>query len=908
MRISKRFGTWWKAITRREQLNCEIEDELTFHIEEYAKDLMRSGISQDEALRRARAEFGGIAAQKENCRAAWGTRIWDELHADVRYGLRMLAKNSGFTVIAIGSLALGIGANTAIFTIARQVLLDKLDVYKPEDLRLFAWTDGENRVPIRIWGHWNETTHNCTSFSYPVYQQLRRQNSVFEDIFAFKVIPQLTVTVDNKPEPVTAELVSGNYYSALGVNTVLGREIQNSDDGAPGSGAVVVISDEFWSRNFGRSPDVIGKTIEVNLTPVTIIGVNPREFTGASSVQISPDVFLPFSMEPIAAPNGAKSLLTNPDQWWVLVMGRIKPGISDESARGAMDVLLSNAVRSTMIVEKSQSVPRFAMEDGSRGEDLNGEKFTRPVYVLMVLAGVVLLLGCANLANLLLARASGRQRELSVRLALGAKRARIMRQMLTESLLLSAAGGIAGLLLGYCGRNAIPHLMSSSWDTAAIHVRFDWKIFGFTAAVSFLTGLLFGFMPAWQAMHAQIIRGLKENVHSSVRGSSNFSGRMLVVVQIALSMLLLVGAGLFIRTLTNLNKNHPGFRPDNLVLFEIQAPNTRYPTPKNIVLYRQIEQQLSSTPGIRSVTLSKNPLIAGNVSNDDFVPDSLPLKLNGKAFVDDNVVGQSFFATLGIPILAGRSFDGTDTETSRLVAVVNQQLVKEYFPNINPIGRTFLSNKNHIEIIGISGDTRYADLRNDPPATFYTLYRQQPKGEPSMTFEISSNIEPSALVPVLRDAVTSVDKDLPMLNIRTQNAQISDRMKQERIFASLTSGFGLLALILACIGIYGIMTYTVSRRTNEIGIRMALGAQAGRVLRMVLGEAWWLALVGVMAGVATALAMGHLIASMLYGLKPYDPSTLVIAALLLIFTAVAASWFPARRAARIDPMRALRHE
>ena len=908
MRISKRFGTWWKAITRREQLNCEIEDELTFHIEEYAKDLMRSGISQDEALRRARAEFGGIAAQKENCRAAWGTRIWDELHADVRYGLRMLAKNSGFTVIAIGSLALGIGANTAIFTIARQVLLDKLDVYKPEDLRLFAWTDGENRVPIRIWGHWNETTHNCTSFSYPVYQQLRRQNSVFEDIFAFKVIPQLTVTVDNKPEPVTAELVSGNYYSALGVNTVLGREIQNSDDGAPGSGAVVVISDEFWSRNFGRSPDVIGKTIEVNLTPATIIGVNPREFTGASSVQISPDVFLPFSMEPIAAPNGAKSLLTNPDQWWVLVMGRIKPGISDESARGAMDVLLSNAVRSTMIVEKSQSVPRFAMEDGSRGEDLNGEKFTRPVYVLMVLAGVVLLLGCANLANLLLARASGRQRELSVRLALGAKRARIMRQMLTESLLLSAAGGIAGLLLGYCGRNAIPHLMSSSWDTAAIHVRFDWKIFGFTAAVSFLTGLLFGFMPAWQAMHAQIIRGLKENVHSSVRGSSNFSGRMLVVVQIALSMLLLVGAGLFIRTLTNLNKNHPGFRPDNLVLFEIQAPNTRYPAPKNILLYRQIEQQLASTPGIRSVTLSKNPLIAGNVSNDDFVPDSLPLKLNGKAFVDDNVVGQNFFATLGIPILAGRDFDGTDTETSRLVAVVNQQLVKEYFPNINPIGRTFLSNKNHIEIIGISGDTRYADLRNDPPATFYTLYRQQPKGEPSMTFEISSNIEPSALVPVLRDAVTSVDKDLPMLNIRTQNAQISDRMKQERIFASLTSGFGLLALILACIGIYGIMTYTVSRRTNEIGIRMALGAQAGRVLRMVLGEAWWLALVGVIAGVATALAMGHLIASMLYGLKPYDPSTFVIAALLLIFIAVAASWFPARRAARIDPMRALRHE
>ena len=466
MSLSSRSRTWWRAVTRRAEIDAQVDEELRFHIESYADDLMRGGVPRDEALRRAKAELGSIAAGKENCRQAWGTRWWDELHADLRYGLRMLAIHPGFTAIAIGSLALGIGANTTIFTITRQVLLDKLDVYKPEDLRLFAWTGGQNRVPIRIWGHWNETTHTCTSFSYPVYQQLRRQNSVFEDVFAFKVIPQLTVAVDNKPEPVTAELVSGNYYSALGVNTVLGREIQNSDDGAPGSGDVAVISDGFWARHFGRSPDVIGKTIRVNLTPVTIIGVNPREFTGASSVQTSPDVFLPFSMEPVAAPNGTKSLLTNPDQWWVLVMGRIKPGVSDPSAREAMDVLLSNAVRSTMTVEKGQSVPRFAMQDGSRGEDLNGETFSKPVYVLMALAGAVLLLACANLANLLLARAGGRQREISVRLALGAKRGRIMRQMLTESLLLSTAGGLAGLFLGYCGRNAIPHLMSSSWETA----------------------------------------------------------------------------------------------------------------------------------------------------------------------------------------------------------------------------------------------------------------------------------------------------------------------------------------------------------------------------------------------------------------------------------------------------------
>ena len=907
MSLSSRVRTWWRAVRHGADVDAQVDEELRFHIESFAEDLARSGLSRDEAIRRAKAELGSVAARKEDCRAAWGTRWFDELRGDLQYAVRKLAKSPGFAAVAIGSLALGIGANTTIFTIARQVLLDKLDVHRPEELRLFAWTGGKNRVPVRIWGHWNETTHTCTSFSYPVYQQLRRQNSAFEDVFAFKAIPQVTVTVANKPEPVTAELVSGNYYSALGVNTVLGRGIQNADEGAPGSSPVAVISDGFWSRHFGRSPDVIGKTMQVNLTPVTIVGVNPREFTGASSVQISPDVFLPFSMEPVAAPNGAKSLLTNLEQWWVLVMGRIKPGVSDESARAAMDVLLSNAVRSTMTVEKSQSVPHFAMQDGSRGEDLNGEQFTKSIYVLMALAGVVLLLACANLANLLLARARSRQRELSVRLALGAKPGRILRQMLTESLLLSTAGGIAGLLLAFCGRNAIPHLMSSSWEST-MHVLFDWKIFGFTAAVSLLTGLLFGFVPAWQAMHTQVSGGLKENAHSVMQGRGNFSGRMLVTFQIALSMLLLVGAGLFIRTVTNLNQAHLGFRPDSLVLFEIQAPNTRYPGSKEIVLYRQIEQHLASTPGVNSVSLSKNPLIAGNVSNDDFVPDGLPPKLNGKAYVDDNVVGQDFFSTMGIPILAGRSFDGTDTETSRLVAVVNQQLVKEYFQNTNPIGRTFWSNKKHIEIIGVSGDTRYATLRDDPPATFYTLYRQQSKSEPSMTFEISSNIKPSALVPALRETAASVDKDLPLLNIRTQNAQIRDRTRQERIFASLTSGFGLLALILACIGIYGVMAYSVSQRTREIGIRMALGAEPERLLRMVLGEATWVVALGILAGVCGALALSRVIASMLYGLKAWDPVTFAGSAAMLMMVALGASWIPASRAARVDPMCALRHE
>jgi predicted permease len=913
MSLRSRFSTWWKAVTKSEQLNRELEDELSFHIDSYAEDLMQQGMPGEEAYRRARIELGGVAAQKEICRSSWGTRAWDELRADLRYAFRMLAKSPGFTIIAIGSLALGIGANTVIFSITKQVLLDKLGVHKPEELRLLAWTVSGKSAVHHMWGYWEKIPDGktlSTSFSYPVFQQLRQQNHFFEDIFAFKSFPRLMASIDNHAEAVTAELISGNYYSTLGVKTELGRGIQASDDAAPGSGPVAVISDDFWLRRFGRSPDVIGKTIQLNLAPITIVGVNPPGFTGASNVQSSPDVFLPLSMAPIASPKWAdKPLLTNTELWWVLVMGRVKPGVSDETARTALDVILNATVRSTMPVTKDSSIPRLALQDGSRGENQSGHTFAQPVYVLMALAGFVLLLACANLANLLLARATSRQREMSVRLALGAGRKRILRQMLTESILLSLAGGLAGLLLGYLGRNLIPHLLSSSWETAQMNSHFDWKIFGFTAAISIFTGLLFGLAPAWQATHTQVSGSLKENAQSTTQRNRNLTGKTLVIVQIALSMLLLIGAGLFIRTLVNLNHSKLGFRPDNILLFEIQPPRTRYAAPKDIALYRHLEQRLASIPGVHSVSLSADSLISNSLSNDDFAPDGLPQKLKEEgSSAYSNSVGQDFFTTMGIPIVAGRGFDETDTETSRPVAVINQQLVKQFFPNINPIGRTFTASKKHIEIVGISADAKYESLRNDPAPTFYVPYRQQADGEQSMTYEISTSMKPAAVIPALRGALASIDKDLPLLDIRTQNEQIADTTKQERIFASLTSGFGLLALILACIGIYGIMAYTVSRRTNEIGIRMALGAQSSRVLRMVLSEASWLAAVGVVIGLGIALAMGRLITSMLYGLKTYDPLTITAAALLLIGVALGASLFPARRAARIDPIKALRHE
>jgi predicted permease len=913
MSLASRIATWWKAVTRPERLSDEIEDELHFHIEAYATDLMHSGLPREEAFRRARAELGGLAAQKENCREAWGTRAWDELRSDLRYAFRMLAKSPGFTAIAIGSLALGIGANTIIFTVTKAILLDRLAVPHPEELRLFALTQGEKGVVHSSWGYFDQTSSGkslSTSFSYPVYQQLRQHNDALKDIFAFKDYGRLTATIDNKAEAVTSEMVSGNYYRALDVHPVLGRSIVDTDDAAVGSGPVLLISYGYWSRRFGRSPDVIGKKLEINSTPMTIIGVNPPEFTGAVGVQSSPNIFLPFSMQPIVAPKFKSSLLADPNLWWVMMMGRLKPGISTEAAQSKIDADLNGAVRATMTVGKDDEMPRLELENGSRGQNEAGGEFAKPIYVLMSLAGFVLLLACANLANLLLARASSRQREMSVRLALGAGRARILRQMLTESVLLSGIGGTAGLFLGYAGRNAIPHLLSSSWEPTVMSAKFDWMIYGFTAAVSIFTGLLFGLAPAWQATRTQVSSGLKDTAQTTTQRKRNLTGKTLVVVQVALSMLLLVGAGLFVRTLMNLNNAHLGFSPDNILLFGLQPSPTRYSNAKGIALYHQVEDKLAAVPGIDSATLSQAPLIANIASNMRLIPDGQPQKENKKQSAYFNTVGQLFFSTFKIPIITGRGFDDTDTETSRKVAVVNQELVKRFFPNTNPIGKTFTGGHDdpqRFEIIGICKDAKYDNLRLSPPPTFYNLYRQQ-EGVEFMTFAVHTRMSPEAIIPSLRRAVASIDKNVPLLDIRTQNEQIEDTTRQERIFASLTSGFGILALILACIGIYGIMAYTVAQRTNEIGIRMALGAQSGRILRTILREASWMAVVGVIVGLVAAVAMARLITSMLFGLKPYDPMTLAGASLLLVLIAIAASWVPAWRAAHVDPIKALRHE
>ncbi len=555
-------------------------------------------------------------------------------------------------------------------------------------------------------------------------------------------------------------------------------------------------------------------------------------------------------------------------------------------------------------------MPPLLLLAGDRGWNYTEQELEHPMPLLLAIAGLVLLLACVNVANLLLARFSSRHREISVRMAIGAGRMRVARQMLTESLCLAAMGGGAGLLLGYLGRNLLPRLLSTSWSSLALSPRFDWRVFAFTAAISVFTGIGFGAGPAWQAAGTSANSGLKEGATTITRRRRGLAGKTLIIVQVSLCMLLLVCAGLFVRTLANLDAINPGFDKKGLLLFAIEPPSQRYPAPKNVETLHRIEGRIAALPGVESVTLSREALLAQSGSDSDFVPEGRKRISGDEEHIPFNAVGQNFFATMGIPVLYGRSFDTRDTSNSPGVAVISRALAKQEFPGRNPIGLSFRRDEGgeRIEIIGVCADAKYAWIRDDAPPLFYVLYTQQKDARGSMTYEVRTEGPPLNFVAGIRRAVESVDKDLPLIDVRTQQQQIDAALAPERSFATVASGFGILAVLLASIGVYGVIAAGVSRRVNEIGVRMALGARAAQVLRMVLGEALGLALAGVGAGLVAALFLTRFLRSMLFGLKPADPLTFAGAGLLLVVAAMLAGWFPARRASRIQPMQALRHE
>jgi predicted permease len=612
-------------------------------------------------------------------------------------------------------------------------------------------------------------------------------------------------------------------------------------------------------------------------------------------------------MQPVIDPKGKNgSLLNDSELWWLNIVGRAKPGVLDAQVQAALDVELAAATRATITVKSGETVPRLVLADGSRGLNYAARMFRKPAYVLLTMTGFVLLLACANIANLLLARGAQRQREMSVRLALGAGRGRVLRQLLTESLLLAGIGGTGGLLLGYLGRNAIPRLMSNGWRST-FDVPMDWEVFAFAAAVTLLTGLIFGLAPAWLTARTEVSSSLKESAQATTRRRKGLGGKTIVGFQIALSTLLVVGAGLFLRTLWALDSVDIGFRTDHLILFEVSPPMKRYGPGKDVQLHQRLEQGFAAIPGVEGVTASLSAYIANNMDNSDFLVEGEDRAAHQRDPEDMNAVGNTFFATMGIPIISGRSFGPQDTGTSEKVGIINQALAKVRFPYMNPVGKRFKTGDDWVRVVGVCGDNRFMNLRDAPPPQFFLPWVQMPEVG-RLTYAIRSDLDPAALAPGLRHVVQQADRDLPLADLRTQREQIDENMQTERMFGALTAGFGVLALALACVGIYGIMAYSVANRRNEIGIRLALGAQPGQVRGMILRESTWLAIAGSVVGVGAALLLTRLVKSMLYGIQPYDPTTITAGIVVLLAVALAASWIPARRAAGVQPMEALRHE
>jgi predicted permease len=911
--------SWARAVVGRKRLEKEMDAELASHLGALTDDLVRAGHSREEATRRARIAVGAAHVHKEEMRASLGLRWGDEFFADLRHGARILLKSPGFTAIAVVSLALGIGANTAIFSVAKKVMFDTLPVSRPHELRLVTWVSGHERPVPPVWGDVYQTPNGglgSDGFSYRVVEELRKHTDVIADLIAFKDV-QMTATVDGAPELVTSEMVSGNVFDALGVTPLAGRGLTQADDAGPGSGPVAVISENYWARRFGRSADAVGKTIALNGVPVTIVGVGPAHFNGLQ-IGAMTEVFVPLTMQPVLMPRvqqSTNSLLNNPLSWWVQMLVRLRPDVPEAQAQAALDVVLRQTATATLAPTPALDLLHLQLEPGDRGLDYVRGQFMQPSFVLLALAGLVLLLACVNLANLLLARAAARQREMSTRLALGAGRGRILRQVLTESLLLSGLGGAAGLLLGFLGRNLIPRLIEDTQQPSAMRVDFDWRVIAFTIAVSLGTGILFGVAPAWRAMHADsgtagkdAERGSGSRVHG---GRSRMRlGKGLVVFQIALSAILLIGAGLFVRTLVKLGQTPLGFRSDHLLLFRLNPPQARYTEAHVTAMYKQLEEKLAAIPGVRSASMSNIAIIGDGNSGSTFHVLGTP-KDKEEIRVQTNTVGTDFFTTMGIPIVRGRGFNVSDTATSPKVAIVNRALAKQFFPGQDALGKMFESDpedvEGPVEIIGICPDTRYADLRADTPPTFYIDYRQK-SGAGRMVFEIQTAGEPASVLNAARAVVASMDHDLPLTDVRTMQEQVASTMVNERMFAELTSGFGLLALVLASVGIYGIMAYSVASRTSEIGIRLALGAQPKNVRRMILRESGRLAGLGAGVGVAAALVLTRLVKSMLYGVEAWDPLSLAAGVVVLLAVALAASWIPARRAAGLQPMEALRHE
>ncbi|MFN0121746.1 MAG: ABC transporter permease [Blastocatellia bacterium] len=864
------------------------------------------------------------------------------LWQDLGYGARMLLKQKGVTAIAVLSLALGIGANTALFSIVDALLLKMLPVKEPKQLVLFKsvaprefsagmYNGNSSADPVT-------KQRIMTSFAFQSFQRMREPSDALSDVFAFGNV-SLNLSADGQADVPSGQAVSGNYFTGLGVTPWRGRLLTDEDDKAAAA-PVAVISHRYWQQRFSGNDTVIGKQINLNNAAFTIIGVTPPGFEGTMQAGSTQDVTIPIAREPQLQVVRERSRMYGAGVWWLRVMGRLKPGATAEQARAQLEHAFHQSVVEHRAARQAQAqatggnavntldpklYPRLFLAPGGQGEMNARENNAQSLYLLLGVVGLVLLIACANVANLLLSRAASRQKEISVRLALGASRWRLMRQLLTESLLLAITGGTLGLLFALWIRDGL--FAIDDWGgrgMRALEPQLDWRVLAFTMGLSLLTGIVFGLAPAWRVTKVDLTPTLKDSGRNTSSISRSLLSRGLVVTQVALSLILLVGAGWFVRSLLNLQRVEPGFNTSNLLLFGIEPGLIGYREEKLMQLYERATERLSAVPGVEAVTFSRMALLAqGSSSRDVYLrgalaapPDSEGrVKPSGEGYIHQ--VRENFLAAMQIPLLAGRSLQSSDDASAPRVAVVNQTFAGNYFPGENPIGKrfTFDSGKpDEVEIIGLARDAKYTRQRDDIPPTAYVSWRQELRAMSGVTMEVRTAIDPASTITAVRQAMREVDANLPLVNLRTQVEQAEETLAMDRVFARLLTLFGLLAQQLASIGLFGVLAYAVSQRTREIGIRMALGADRRHVLAMVLRQGMTLALLGVALGLAgayvltTYLETWMKLSDKLFQVKPNDPLTYGVMAVLLTFVALIACWIPARRATKVDPMMALRCE
>ena len=839
---------------------------------------------------------------------------------DLRYAWRQLRRNPTLTAVIALSLGLGMGANTAIFSLIHAVMLRNLPVRNPGQLVLLRWRSAKWPTGMIMSGH------RGMSLSFHAFEQARAENRFFSSVFGFAPLdfdgPSVNMSTGGESTLISGEMVAGGYFSGLGVLALLGRALTD-DDQRPGVSHVAVISYSFWTRRFGRDPLAVGKSMTLNGVPFTVVGITPPEFFGVQPGR-APDVWIPIVDEPnlrpwSSSPPAGRSMASG-DWWWIEIMARLKPGVSEHQASAALNLAFQQQVSASIKpTPQGQSLPRLELVPGSKGLDLLQRRFSQPLFILTAMVGLVLLIACANVATLLLARATARQREIGIRLALGASRARLIRQLLTESVLLAVLGGALGLLLAYWGSHSLLLLLSGTpggGGPITLDVHPDAAVLAFTAAVSLLTGILFGLAPAFRATRVEVTPVLKDSAGRTATGGPGARrelGKLVVIAQIALSLPLVVGAGLFVRTLENLENQDLGFNRQNLLLFGIDPARSGYQGTREMNLYGQLLERVQALPGVQSATLSRLALISGWQSEGIISVEGYQPTTNDEKYAQWNDVGPRFLETMGIRLLLGRGIEARDTATSPKAAVVNEAMVRRYWNGMNPLGRRFkiegdAGPKDAFEVVGVVQNAKYAELRDEPQPAFYVPYTQMPLRLGGVHFALRTAGDPMALIPSVFRAVHEIDPGLPLADVKSQTEQIEESVSQERVFAVLSSCFGLLALGLACVGLYGTMAYAVSRRTHEIGIRMALGAEGREILWMVLRATLALGVIGVGIGLPVAWMASRLVSSRLFGLQPTDPATVATAAVLLAVVSGLAGYLPARRASRVDPMEALRYE